>query len=79
MLSFAVKGFLMIRRRATLLLVLALGFSPLLRASNGKFHFGKVTFEPADVFAYQTDDAKPVTIVVMTSFKRVLGRLQPAG
>ena len=59
----------MIRRHATLLFVLALGISPLLGASNGKFHFGKVTFEPGDVFAYQTDDAKPVTIVVMTSFK----------
>jgi hypothetical protein len=33
------------------------------------FHFGKVTFEPVDVFAYQTDAAKPETIVVFTSYK----------
>ena len=50
------------------LLVLVLAASPVL-ADSGKFHFGKVTFEPADVFAYQTEEAKPQTIVVFTSYK----------
>jgi hypothetical protein len=56
----------MIRRAA---LVLILGTSPLFAAGYGKFHFGKVTFEPIDAFAYQTEEAKPSTIVILTDFK----------
>jgi hypothetical protein len=58
----------MIRR--AFLLVLVLGVSPLVAAGYGKFHFGKVTFEPIDAFAYQVEVAKkPVTIVILTDFK----------
>src|SRR5215475_8018763 len=56
-------------RRFLFLIVLALGVTLLMAASNGKFHFGKVTFEPIDVFAYQTDEEKPATMVVFTSYK----------
>lgn len=62
----------MIRRFVALLAVLAVGTSPLLAASYGMFHFGKVKFEPVDAFAYQVesqDPKKPLTIVVLTSFK----------
>ncbi len=62
----------MVQRAAALLVVLALGFAPLVAASNGNFHFGKVKFEPTDVFAYRADTqdpAKPMTIVVLTNFK----------
>lgn len=55
-------------RRFLVAVVFVLLVSPL-SAANGKFHFGKVTFEPADAFAYQTNDAKPLTIVVLTSYK----------
>lgn len=56
-------------RRVVFLLVLIVGVSPLVAASYGKFHFGKVAFEPIDAFAYQTDEAKPVTVVILTDFK----------
>jgi hypothetical protein len=67
-LSFRPRGFSMIRR-VVFLLVLILGVSPLFAAGYGKFHFGKVTFEPIDAFAYQTEEAKPSTIVILTDFK----------
>ena len=56
--------------RITLFLLLCV--SPLLAANNGTFHFGKVKFEPADAFAYQAEGenpSKPVTVVVLASFK----------
>jgi hypothetical protein len=58
----------MIRR--VFLIVLVLGVSPLFAAGYGKFHFGKVTFEPIDAFAYQVErEDKPLTIVILTDFK----------
>jgi hypothetical protein len=59
--------------------------SPLM-AANGNFHFGKVKFEPVDTFAYQIDTkdpAKPMTVVVLTSFKidkpAAIEAIDPAG
>ncbi|HKB80097.1 MAG TPA: hypothetical protein VKH35_10305 [Thermoanaerobaculia bacterium] len=51
------------------LLSLAIGVSP--SAAAGSFHYGKVRFQPVDTFAFQAegDGSKPVTVVVLTSFK----------
>ena len=62
----------MIRRSVAFLVVLVLGISPVFAASYGTFHFGRVKFDPVDAFAYQVesqDPKKPLTIVVLTSFK----------
>ena len=68
-------------RRAAFLAMLTLA-TPLAAASYGKFHFGKVTLEPIDAFAYLAEDGK-TAIVILTDFKvdrpKVLAEINTPG
>ena len=63
----------MTSRRAAALLATAflLAALPSHAESHGKFHFGKVAFEPSDAMAFQItgEDGKPITVIAVSDFK----------